>query len=402
MATEHRTLIERLFHNSLKLLCGWHKPARGKEADCEALTIDPVARLAYEPVEFPSLGWRIYLGWLPLVLIAAMLLKIGVIDRARDLSTVYIGWGAIVAGFLVYLIVPAFVMKRRIRLEPHGFEIIERTRRIFVPWKCLLPHRDWGENFFQLRIPVSISARDEITVFDDLATQSVSEGAKMVGLKFVGDAEIDVTWSYHLDPELFMDVAKQMALSTSSEHPSVQMSPLQSTPRSNWDSGQLPAGLQVLQNGILQVPLSAVTFPPVCCRCGTETDSTRSIDVIPRYYWWLPARMSASLEMPVCSPCWRNSWIKSIALFFFIELGWILAIYATILKDIRANARIMALIYLSILILFFFPTQWIMSLFNSFWRVATIVQNVSTGEFRFRFADPNYCERVIQSIRDRG
>ena len=224
----------------------------------------------------------------------------------------------------------------------------------------------------------------------------------MVGLKFVGDAEIDVTWSYHLDPELFMDVAKQMALSTSSEHPSVQMSPLQSTPRSNWDSGQLPAGLQVLQNGILQVPLSAVTFPPVCCRCGTETDSTRSIDVIPRYYWWLPARMSASLEMPVCSPCWRNSWIKSIALFFFIELGWILAIYATILKDIRANARIMALIYLSILILFFFPTQWIMSLFNSFWRVATIVQNVSTGEFRFRFADPNYCERVIQSIRDRG
>lgn len=159
---------------------------------------------------------------------------------------------------------------------------------------------------------------------------------------------------------------------------------------------ELLPGIRHLPSGAIQVPVSAVTFPPVCCRCGGETSDLRSIHARTRHYWWFPSRTGATLQMPVCHGCWRSSWIKCLTVIFALEVIWTLLITYAVFGALDRSWQVYFIVALIAVIPTRFVLFWLPSLW---WRVADVVLNHSTNEFRFRFANSGYHEQMLGRIR---
>ena len=99
--------------------------------------------------------------------------------------------------------------------------------------------------------------------------------------------------------------------------------------------------------------------------------------------------------MPVCKRCWNSSWLRYLAVIVVLELIWtLLTIYAVFgsLEQSWTAYAIVALIAVipTRVLLFWLPPLW--------WRVADVVLNFSTNEFRLRFAHPGYRQLVLNQI----
>ena len=382
-------------------LCGWNKLPTGREDDCNELLDDPLARLSKGSIEFSTLGLRMYRVWLPMLLLAEGLLKLLVFDRARHEGDLFIYWAGTFGVLAIYVIVPMLVLTRRLRFDLHGFHIIQGRKDLFVPWAALIHGRDWNIGVFQIRIPVIDTAKDTILVTVDAAVSSISDGASPFGLKFENPTEINLTWPFNLDPRIFVEVAKQLCSNFPSKQANLQRgnanptrSPATSPAPHSHD--EVLAGIKHLPSGAIQVPVSAVTFPPVCCRCGVETFDLRSIHARARHYWWFPSRMGATLQMPVCNGCWKSSWIKCLTVIFSLEVIWTLLITYAVFGSLDRSWQVYFIVALLAVmparfVLFWLPSLW--------WRVADVVLNRPTNEFRFRFANSGYHEHMLEHIR---
>ena len=380
-------------------LTGWNKLPRGMEEDCIELINDPLVRLSKGAVEFPSLGLRIYLIWLPLVLVAGAALKICLYDVAKHDGDRFIAWAGALGIIAVYVIAPMFVLRRRLRLDLTGFHIVQGGRELTVPWTAILPARDYNVGLFQIRIPVTDRAKDLMFVTAESAPISLSDGATPFGLKFENEAEINLTWPFVLSPQLFIEVTKKLAVAIQSDQASspLEDARLTASPVVDFDR-QLddpPAGIKLLPYQAIQLPVSAVTFPPVCCRCGAEPCDVRRIHARTRNYWWIPSQMGATLQMPVCKSCWNSSWLRSLAVIVVLELIWTLLTTYVVFGSLEQSWTAYAIVALIAVIptrvmLFWLPPLW--------WRVADVVLNFSTNEFRLRFAHPGYRQLVLNQI----
>jgi hypothetical protein len=112
-------------------LCGWNKDPSGQEDDCRELLDDPHARLSRGSVEFSSMGTRMYVVWLPLLIV-----------------------------FEIYVFLPLLIMTRRFRLDVDGFHVVQGQKDLLFPWEAANPGRDWNIGFFQITIPVEDHAKD--------------------------------------------------------------------------------------------------------------------------------------------------------------------------------------------------------------------------------------------------
>ena len=381
-------------------LSGWNKLPRGMEEDCIELINDPLARLSKGAVEFPSLGLRIYLIWLPVFLVTGAALKIFLYNGAKHEGDRFIAWAGALGILAVYVIAPLFVLRRRLRLDLTGFHIIQGRRDLLVRWTAILPARDYNVGLFQIRIPVTDRAKELIFVTSESATISLADGATPFGLKFENEAEINLTWPFVLNPQLFVDVTKKLAVAIQSDQASSPINDARLTASPVVDSDRQlsdpPAGIKLLPFQAIQLPVSAVTFPPVCCRCGAEPCDVRRVHARTRNYWWIPSQMGATLQMPVCKGCWNSSWLRYLAVIVVLEVIWTLLTIYAVFGSLEQSWTVYAIVALIAVIptrvmLFWLPPLW--------WRVADVVLNFSTNEFRLRFAHPDYRQLVLNQIR---
>ena len=157
-------------------------------------------------------------------------------------------------------------------------------------------------------------------------------------------------------------------------------------------------GVTILPNNGLQVPSSATTFPAVCCRCLGETTTIRPVQFEIRHMWWFPSRMRGTLEMPVCNPCWKKSWLSLLMYASVTEVIWFvgltLLIFGTESKSTTVYGTMAAIALV--------PTLFTLSFLPKLWtNPAEVLQNFASKEFRFRFADPKYSDLMLAAIRAR-
>ena len=83
MAIKVMGLAASAIYRPMRQLCGYDQPMLGTEDEYQALIENPLLRLSEGSVEFPSLGWRIYLVWLPMFLLTEGL-AIAFLTRVQD------------------------------------------------------------------------------------------------------------------------------------------------------------------------------------------------------------------------------------------------------------------------------------------------------------------------------
>lgn len=405
MAVESHPWYVNLINHVLWWICGWHQPARGNEREVEALILDPCEWLRDESATFSSLGWRMYLAWLPFVVIAIPLLFVGVIQPANTVEKEYLGWAGIVIVALLYLIGPALMMRRRIELDEVGFRVVAGQRSTLIPWNSLAPGRDWSIRFFQVRLSINNVAAELIQTTAKGEQKALSQQQSLVGMSVEG-SDLVLTWCFQLNPDLFMNIARLMAgasASTEARQTTLVDFGLEqhvaslAVDKSVTTAGTLPMGLQRFRDGTLQLPLSAVTFPRNCCRCGIQTETHQEVPVAARHVWLFPSGMSATLEMPVCEECQQNMTLRYLFWLVGLESLWACVAWLFFLWPTQAST----VVCLFVVALGLLPIFWILSFPCLWWRVAKVVKNITTNELRFRFAHPHYSDTMIEAIHAR-
>ncbi len=102
--------------------------------------------------------------------------------------------------------------------------------------------------------------------------------------------------------------------------------------------------------------------------------------------------------MPVCNECWKRSWVNWLTIAALSELIWFvgltLLIFGTESKSMAVYGTMAALALVPTLLTLRFIPQLLVN-------PAEVVQNYSSKEFRFRFANPKYSELTLIAIRQR-
>ncbi len=204
-------LAAGIIYSPMRRLCGYDRPMAGLEHDYQALLQDPLTRLSEGPIEFQSLGWRLYLIWLPMFLLCESIATAFLTRVQGNPGKTYIAWGAIVCCLLLYLVLPILLLSRKIQLNTIGFRIIRQNKQTLVPWNCLQANRDWCAGIFQIMVAVRGAAKDQIVTIEDGETVTHANGGKLVGLSFENATEIKIIWPFRLDPDVFLAIAAQMS-----------------------------------------------------------------------------------------------------------------------------------------------------------------------------------------------
>ncbi|WP_010583684.1 hypothetical protein [Schlesneria paludicola] len=401
MAIESEPLVTSLSRPLIRWISGWNHPIPGREADWSALSEDPEARLSEGAMTFPTLGLRVYAFYFLLLALTWPLTVIYFQNGGmHSLVAAIFGIGAI----LWYVIGCAVLSRRKLVLDSIGFHIVQGESDTFVPWTSLLINRDWREKGFAWTLPVTSSFHEAAVTTEDGITRTIANGGKLHGMWSITPTQIVLHWTYRLDPNLFREIAMRMAASPFDDTNATRVGPLKerrwiNDPSHNIEREmeQLPEGVFILENGALQVPAAALTFPAVCCSCATATRTAKDVTIKTQLYWRLPVLKKGVLTIPTCDDCWMRSrrwfWMTILA----IQAIFVVAFVITIFQTLFVPPVIYAVANLAVLLL----TCLTYRLMPPIWSVADVTFNPATNEYRFHFSNADYRDQIIRGIRVR-
>lgn len=387
----------RFLHWLMQRLCNWGKLSPEQAADCERLANDPAIRLSEGAIVVPSIGFRLYLTYLiPALGFAPLIIVLH--QRGGIWTSIACVAGSIVT--LGYLIAPAVLMRRTLKLDATGFSILQGDSNTFVPWICIIAGRDWDTSGLARRIPVYTWFKNAVSTNDGFETRTIASGGKLRGIRMSSSTEIRILWTYQIDPELFCEIARRMSAYLNERISNQSPDQAAANPVPEWlkeQSDQLPEGMIVLKNGGLQVPASAVVFPSICCSCGVETNQVHNVGISVVSAWYFPIPRKSTLSMPACHKCWSDSQNRCWGSVLLVQFALSLAMPMLILNTIFVEPIIVAVCALPSALF----TYWVFRLLPPFWSVAQAVYNSVSNEYRFRFRNAEFQEQMIEAIRER-
>lgn len=399
MAIEAEPPVTSLSRPAIRWIFGWNRPIPGRETDWKAISEVPVRRLSEDAMEFPTLGIRIYAFYL---VILALTWPLTVIYYQKGGIHAQVAMLLAICATLTYLIGCTILARRKLVLDSSGFQIVQGERSTLVPWSCILLNRVWQRKGLTLTIPVHSTLNEIASTTEDGISRTTASGGKLYGMWTTAPTQITLHWTYRLNPDLFREIAIQMASSAVARSDRTGGSRERhrahhALDRLEHESSHLPEGVLILDDGTLQAPAAALMFPMVCCACIQPTNTAKDVVMKTQLYWRIPVLRKDTLTIPTCDQCWTKSqrlfWIAMIGIqaIFTITLAF------AILQTPFVPLVIYALCSLPAILL----TVLTYRLIPPFWSVVDATFNPATSEYRFRSLNAKYRDLVVSCIRAR-
>ena len=396
-----KSLVMEVTKQLARWIFGWSPIGPGSQKEWVALSEDPVARLGEGAITVPNLGIRIYLYYFVLLSPAFLMLVFFHDDWGIGVELAAILG---ISGILLYLTVCGIITRRELEMDSHGFHIFEGRYDTLIPWSCIARGRDWEEEGLHLRIPVNSDFKDVTSTFEDNEEKSIANGGKLHAIRIININQISLMWIFRIDPHLFREIAVKMSLQTAPALPPMRSCQMEirdqisrTSDRLEPVTPELPDGVLILNNGDLQIPSAALTFPSTCCSCDKRTRLVKEVAIQVRLGWRIPYPGGATLSIPLCEDCWNQSQGNKWLSIFLVNGVLTYALVAISQESLMINPIFVLICSIPCMLL----TYQVMQVAPPIWSVVRVIFNQTSKEYRIHFSSQTIRDRMIDAIRAR-